>query len=618
MFFLCAAIQIPTDFNFRIHNPAGWFGPATKSGGESGYSRLITNEQELDDLLSTKRSFPEVLVIPDFLVNKGNLTKIEKQYDPIKFLHGVMVYSSNTSESSTASAFPNKAQSPYSDDYIWNPYGNGEQYDKYSFVLFYPPNKVMQQLLEKIKADKQKSGFYIDFSMLSRGNLKYCLSHTYDYNAQCQPVGGLSLIGGFNNQIGGKAVWLVSQMDAFGIAPYGQVGADYSISGFVASLAALESLKNLDWKSAKRPLHFGFFDAEEIGNLGSSRFLYEIKNFTCEEYSEGKSYCVRPKRYDFFFQNISYDDFSTVLEVKSVGLFEDEGKIFAHTQKSDNEKIFVQNLQNSFNNPLKITSADSSTPGVPPSTTSSFVKQIPNIEHVVFAGHDKTYVNKVIGTPSDDKYDVDYVTKAATTVARSLAFLCFQDKSIAEGIEANKTLVEGIMQGFVDAPNSSDYFHELFPNASLATDHVSLYSGVYNGYSTSFKHMIVVNMLKDVIRTEFDESNKCTVDSNCTEAYGQDAFCSRQKYCEKSLIRSFPAYSLAFEVNKDDDFYIARNNSEYEAMAEARWASPDIKYVLLPTVMSGRLLISIGLVFTTILAYISLTRWNSLILKLKK
>lgn len=616
MFFLCAALQIPTDFNFRIHTRNGWFGPETQFGGVSGFAKYVRNEDELNTLLSKQRNAAEVLILPDTLINKGIINNIENNYKPIKNLKGVFVYITNKSETSTASTFPNKAQSVYESNYEWNPYGKNEQYSRIKFPIFYPPQRIIETIVDNTLEDSPSAGIYVDFFMNSRGNAKYCLSHYNSFDPLCQPVGGMSLIGGFNNQIGGDAVWLISQMDAFGIAPYGQVGADYSISGFVASIAALEALKNVDWSKATKPLHFAFFDGEETGNIGSSRFLYEIQNFTCDKYADGNQYCQLPLRYDMYFQNLSLNDFSTIVEVKSVGLAENGNNIYAHTQKTEKSKQFVQRLAK-VPTTLKVQEADSSTPGVPPSSTMSFLRVKKDIQHVVFAGHKGQYINKNIGTPADNQYNASYITNVATSVARTLLSLCFETET-PELVSANETLVDGLMKGFVDAPNASEVLREYFPNATLATDHVSLYAGVYNDYSYKFKHHAIATILKDAIRNEFNESMPCIADNNCTKVYGSDGYCSRDKYCERSLIRGHPAYSLAFEMNKKGEYEIVRDDEAYEVMAESRWNSPDIKYVLLPTSWAGRVTIGFGIIVWIVTAYLGLVRWNSLIFKLKK
>ena len=630
LFSFLSVYQIPTDFNFRIHDRNGWFGPITKFDGKSGFIRLISSESDLESLLSKNRKNPEVLMISDALLNEKSIDLIKSKYRPSTSLLGIFVYSTNTSETSVASKFPNKQQSVYSSDFVWNPYGNGEQYSKFEYPIFYPPKHVSDDLLQYIERDGDRAGIYINLFMKGRGSAEFCLKYYGGSNHMCDPIGGMSLYGSFDDKVGGnQAVWLVSSMDAFGIAPYAQVGADYSISGFVASLGALESLKSLNWGDAEKTLRFAFFDAEEIGYTGSQRFLAEIDGkFQCSEFVKDENtnvtWCNDPLRTSLDFTKIKLSEIDSIVEIKSVGLHSSDQNIYAHTQKTDAEREFITQINSTLpnsENDLKLQLSDDSLPGIPPSSTHSFLRLNGDIKHVVFAGHKAEYINKNIGKPSDNVYDSEYITKAATVAARTLASLCFGSKITTQElseIEANFTLVDSLMDGFVNAPNDSVVIHELFPNAILATDHVSLYCGVYNNNYFSFKHYLVENLLKDVIQTNLTDVN-CTVDSNCTDLFGVDGKCSRDGYCEKSLIRSHPAYSLSLEFNKaDNKFYVANNSEELPLYAETQWTKSDMKYVLLPSLMAGRLSIGVGIVMWTVLSIVCVRLWKYNIELLKK
>ena len=622
--------QIPTDFNFRIHERNGWFGPMTKFDGKSGFIRLISTENELNSLLSDKRKNPEVLMISDALLNEKTIDLINSKYHPSTSLLGIFVYTTNTSDSSVASKFPNKQQSAYSSDFVWNPYGNGEQYFKYDYPIFYPPKHVSDQLLQYIERDGDRAGIYINLVMKGRGNAEFCLKFYGDSDHMCDPIGGTSLYGSFDDKMSGNAaVWLISSMDAFGIAPYGQVGADYSISGFVASLAALDSLKELNWEDAQKTLRFAFFDAEEIGYTGSQRFLAEIDGkFQCKDIQKDETknvtYCNDPERENLDFMNIKMSEIDSVIEIKSVGLHSSDTEIYAHTQKTDSEKDFVtqinETLPNSEND-LKLQFSDDSLPGIPPSSTHSFLRLKNDLRHIVLCGHKAEYINQNIGKLSDNVYDSEYITKAATLTARTLASLCFGDKISTQElneIEANFTLVDGLMYGLVNAPNDSVVIRDLFPNSILATDHVSLYCGVYYGLYYSFKHLLVENILKDTIQTNLTDTN-CTYDVNCSDIYGVDWKCSRDGFCEKSLIRGHPAYSLALEYNKETKkYYVSNTSEELPLYAETQWTKSDIKYVLLPSLMAGRLSIGIGILMWTILSIVCIRLWRYNIELLKK
>ena len=624
IFFLLSAMQIPTDFNFRIHKKNGWFGPETKFDGKSGYIRKIQNEKELNEFLAKKRGAPEVLYIPDAMLNEKVTDLITQKYNPLKFLQAVFVYTTNTSETSCASKFPNKQQSSYSSDFVWNPYGNGEMFFKYDFPIMYPPKRVSDALLKLVEKDGDKAGIYIDLVMKGRSGIEYCLKYYGDEDKHmCDPIGGLSLYGSFDEKIAGnQAVWLISGIDSFGIVPYAQVGADYSISGFVATLAAIDSLKNLKWKEAAKTLRYAFFDAEEVGYLGSERFLSEIENFKCNDGKNNEGNCSDPVRPNTEYTKIKLSEIDSVIEVKNVGLHSNENEIYAHTQKTDAEQQFVESVKESLGEatPLKIESPSEKVPGIPPSSTNTFLRHKNDIKHIVFTGHKGEFINKNIGKPSDNVYDSDYITKSATVVARTVASLCFPEitKEQLNEIQANFSVVDSLMNGFVNAPNDSELIHELFPNASLPTDHVSLYSGIYAGYSYKLKHRIIERFLKDIVATNVTNVN-CTSDNDCSSLWPSDGKCSRSKVCERSMIRPHLAYSMAIEYsNKNHKFVITNNTDAYVNFAETQWTHSDIKYVLLPSPSVGRVSIGLGIVILAVTTYFGVSLWNSNLEHLKK
>ena len=615
--FSVSEYQIPNDFNFRVGTRNGWFGLKSRFDGESGYVRKINTKEDLVTLVSKRRDVPEVLFLSDALVNQDTFNLLNQKYEPHKFLVGIIVYTTDgTSETSTESKFPNKDQSCYESDFEWNPWGNGEQYKQYDYPILYPIPRVSEQLLEYLNQDGDKAGAYIKLRMQPRGNAQKCLK-----DDTCDVIGGLSMIGSFNDVLTGDGVWAIASMDAFGIAPYAQVGADYSISGFVALLGALQSLKNLDWENADRPLRFGFFDAEEIGYLGSDRFLTEIEDFKCNSWSNTSTHaqCQEPLRADLEFTEMKISEIQTVVEIKNVGLAQDDTKLYAHTMHKDTDKQFISQISSKVTAPLTITEVDETkTPGIPPSSTHSFIKHNPSIQHVVFTGHEAQFINKNVGKPSDNQYDPKYITNAATVTARTLASLCFDSISETDlnTITANETFITSVMQGFVGAYNDSQVLHEVFNTTSLATDHASIYSQLYNGYVYYLKQQLIERVLKDVVATNVTDV-ECSSDSDCASIFDKDQYCSTEGKCEQSLIRGHPAYSLAFEYDLEEyQFYIKRDN--YPVMTEAVWQDTDFRYILLPSFWVGRICIGFGVALWLLLCIGGATFWNWNLKFLKK
>jgi len=612
-----AHIQIPADINFRINTRDGWIGPKTKFEGTSGYAVIANSTTVLSTILEAKRKVPEVICIPISMVKKDVLTSIQEKYHPKQFLQAVFVYPDNNSVTSSAPRFPNKNQSCYQSDYEWNPYGNGEELFKYDFPMFYPPKAYGTYLINKIIADGSKAGFFVQVHMYSRGSIENCLEEGLKFGRQCDIIGGLSLIGSFNENLTGKSVWAITNFDSFGIFPYGQIGADYSISGYVTLLSALESLKSLDWKAAKKNLRFAFFDAEETGYMGSSRFINDIKSFDCKTWVNDTSvYCKSPYRTNMEFMNMSIDDFESIVEVKSVGLCENCNTLYAHTMKTANSTDFVNDIKSKVSSPLSIQFSSAGTPGIPPSSTHSFIKELPSIPHVVFTGYSSQFINQNVGKPSDSNYNISYIVNASTTLARTLASLCFDTPDL-NSINVNYSIVDELMKAFVEAPYDSQYVRNLLSTYTIPKDHVSLYSNVYKGYSYDLKHRVVEELLKDVIATNVTSIN-CTYNVNCTKYFGQYGYCSNAGVCESSKMLGHPAYSMGVEKDETSQAWkVVNNDYRYPLMAESVWSSVDVKYVLLPNYWIGRITFGLSCIVTVSLCIISYMYWNNTMSEIK-
>lgn len=608
---LLSIYQIATDFNFRIHTPEGWFGPETRFNGASGYIRICDSVTKLDNLLSKENTDPIVILLPNSLLYKQNLDKITTKFVPMQNLRAVLIYNDNAtakSETSTESKTPLKDLSADPNNHEWNPTGNGEQYNKFDFPIIYPPYKTGNEIYTEAVKDGEIAGLYVDLKMNSRGDVNYCISQ-----GKCDVIGGQSIIGSFDKKLNDTAVWAIAGIDSFGIAPYAQVGADYSISGFVTLVAALDALKDLKWSDATTPLRFAFFDGEEIGYLGSTRFLKETHNFTCYPDHLKDGYCDLPFRFSLDFQGIKMEDFDTVVEVKSVGLKKDASKIYAHTHTNDKSTTLVNDLIGDAN--IKDLTIEASTSAfLPPSSANSFVRENEKIRHVVFTGYDDVFVNKNVGKPSDDEYDPAYMTNAATVVAKTLAKLCFGGTIDYSNVKANETLLSGLMQGFVGAANDSAVFHELLPSTQLPTDHVSLYAAVFRPTTIQMKHRVLQEALRDVV-SEFN-TTKCTEDSNCTDVEG--GYCHRSGVCATAKLTWHPAYSLAFEYDQSGKLKVVDDSGKYRTWAEAVWSTVDIKYVKLPRALSGRIICGLGALLCVVSSILGAKLWRANLLTLSK
>lgn len=589
--------QFPADFLFRMHNHTGWYGPKTLFDGYSGKLVKISAETNLEQFFSAKRKYPEVLVIPLALLKTEIIDKIESLYRPKPYLQGFIVLNDDSVQHSAGDPFPNKKYSSYdAGDFAWNPVATSMIEQKYEFPIVYPPKSEAQKLIKHMEYYGSKAGAYLRIYMLSRGSSKQCIK-----DDSCAILGGLSLYGSFtDNYKSNNAVWAIANYDTFGLFPYSHVGADYSISGFVALLAALESFKNIDWSQADKPLRFAFFDGEEVGYLGSTRFLDEVIDFKCKSQSDNG--CESPYRLDMGFESVNPEDFNTAIEIKSVAT---ANSLYVHTNKNGREfgKSLVQSQ--SSDSPLPVEMADESLPGVPPSSTNTFIKKFPTIKHAVLTGYQGKFPeDNRYGYPSEVVYDADAITKASQTLVATLHKLCGVKEEVPK---VNSTIVSELMKGLVNAPADSEYMASLFPNARLPTDHVSLYTAVYRPYTLELKQQLVIEILKDSIASNVT-TIRCQQQQDCSH-YGLS--CSKTRgVCINYTMNMHPAYSEAFEYTSDYETEIVNSSEVLPFECEANWASPDLQFVTLPSLWTGRITVGIGLILWVVLAVLLVNFWN--------
>lgn len=602
---LSLSSQFPADFLFRMHDHNGWFGPKTLFDGYSGHLIRLPEDANLDKFFSKKRSRPEVIVIPMSLLTTANLDKIVSLYKPRPYLQGFIVLPNSSIVVSPDVPFPNKQYSSYQppDDFNWNPTATSMVTKKYEFPIVFPPQSEADNLVEHMKYYGSKAGVYLRIYMLSRGNSKKCLK-----DESCQFLGGLTLYGSFGQNYEAtndkKAVWAIANYDSYGLFPYAHVGADYSISGFIALLGALESFKNINWNKAKRPLRFAFFDGEEVGYLGSSKFLRDITvPFTCQK-RDGNT-CLQPYRLDYGFQRVSPEDFGTVIEIKSVANAEN---LYVHTNRNGKG---LQITLPATDDTLSVEMADQSLPGVPPSSVNTFINKFPNIEHAVLTSYKGTFpTDNCYGSPTDVKYDVQSVKKASQTLVKILYDLCGIDSSVNELPKVNETIISELMQGFVTNPSSSTYMQSLFPTSRLPTDHVSLYSGPYNQYTLDLKQLVVKEVLADTLATANNVTKiQCTSNDQCSSI---GMACSRNLgVCINYTMNMHPAYSDAFEWDEDKwEMKVVNESKALPFECEANWDSPDLQYITLPALWTGRITAGIGILLWVVLAVLLNIFWN--------
>jgi nicastrin len=241
--------------------------------------------------------------------------------------------------------------------------------------------------------------------MYAATNTPTCLRRGF-----CAPIGGQSVwsvvppASGLSSPTeASEIVMSVASMDSASLFIQRATGAESDMSGLIANLAALNAIANAGIPAANfsRKIIFAFFDAEAWGYGGSQRFLADIANFTCRQFSnDSKVACDRPYYPSLQFQKLDLNKIDTIFEVKQVGLLQSGGSsaLFVHQQQHNFSTVAVQTVlaasQSVVN--ISVAAASSSTPGLPPSSSQSYLKYGLQSKIAVITDHSDQYINKCV------------------------------------------------------------------------------------------------------------------------------------------------------------------------------------------------------------------------------
>lgn len=231
------------------------------------------------------------------------------------------------------------------------------------------------------------------------------------YLGFCAPIGGESVWSVVPASAGlqgpkdpSELVLSVSSMDSASLFIQRSTGSESDMSGLVANLAALQAISSAEIPAANfsRKIIFSFFDAEAWGYGGSQRFLADVMNFTCRQFSnESQVACDKPFYPSLQFQKLDLSKVDTVFEVKQVGLVtETPFKFFIHQQQHDPNSIPAQAILFAAQQANVFAAlASNSTPGLPPSSATSFGKFNLLSKTAVITDHSESYTNRHVVSP---------------------------------------------------------------------------------------------------------------------------------------------------------------------------------------------------------------------------
>ncbi|KAK7285267.1 hypothetical protein RJT34_20032 [Clitoria ternatea] len=396
--------------------------------------------------------------------------------------------------------------------------------------------------------------------------------------------------------------------------------------GLIALLAAVDALSHLDGLAdLDKQLVFAVFTGEAWGYLGSRRFLEEL-----DIHSDA-------------VHGLNHTLIEMVIEIGSVGKGLSQGvkNFFAHAEgdSSATNQIMVSLKRAKESLPsenIKIASASSSNPGIPPSSLMSFLEKNSAISGVILEDFDSVFVNEFYHSHLDDLSNVNSstVVAAASLIARTLYMLAsetevVQDSTLA-AINANVSLVEQLLGCLLncDPGLSCELVKKYISPTSICPSH---YVGVFmdepspkpsTGYINDVPRF-VWNFLADITSIH-RENNSSGCQQGCN---GRDEVCVKVEtdgkgVCILSSTRYVPAYSTRLKFEAGVWNVLPPNSSDKMGVVdpvwtESNWNSIGMRVYTVQNAAYDRLILFWGITLT-ILAYFAIAITRAFVSKTMK
>ncbi|GLC56142.1 hypothetical protein PLESTB_001073200 [Pleodorina starrii] len=333
------------------------------------------------------------------------------------------------SHHSTAPKFPSAAFAPYdSPSYVWNPYGTGFNRQWFGIPIYMLTPALANETARRAayNADNEfKGGRHVarmQLPMYAQGDSATCIT-----DQTCLPVGGYGVWTAvpplpdtnYSSVPPRNITLLVAQMDSNALFHDLARAAGSSVSGLIASLVALTLIAQSDAPPTySRQLVFAALPGEGFDYMGSKRMLYEMD--------------LGSK----FVQGIKMDLVDQVVEVGPIGSAWDAAAnastFFLHSQRSGGygsaaALVAAAQAAAAALDPPRVRSqpASASTPGLPPSSLSSFLRVRPSVAGLLLADFDTAFRGPYYQSEFDDSANstlamVEAIVDASLLLATTL------------------------------------------------------------------------------------------------------------------------------------------------------------------------------------------------------
>ncbi|GKV20286.1 hypothetical protein SLEP1_g30438 [Rubroshorea leprosula] len=534
--------------------------------------------------------------------------------------------------------FPQVEFAPYNDsNFEWNPNGSGIMWKPYNFPVFLLSQSSTVTLQEvALRNEIKKKTYTADVAELDLV-MQTTKVGTHDSESclreeACLPLGGYSVwssLQPINSSASDQSkpiILTVASMDSASFFRDKSLGADSPISGLISLLAAVDALSHVDGlDDLSKQLVFIVFTGESWGYLGSRRFLLEL-----DMHSDA-------------VKGLNSDLIQLVIEIGSIGkgFVQGEKTIFAHTSMvssiTNATLDALKHAQGSLTSEgINVVSANTSNPGIPPSSLMAFLRRNSSTPGIVLEDFDTVFANKFYHSHLDNFSNVNSsaIVAAASLVARTLYILASDDKNLSSSalnaINVNASLVEELMGCLLDCDPGLSC--ELVMKYILPTNACpSHYVGVVVGEPTSKPNAEYVDDISRFLwyfladRTSILKGKASSICSeDCSKRGG---VCIKREaggkeVCVDSTTRYVPAYSTRLKYDNGIWKVLPPNSSDPMGLVdpvwtESNWNAIGLRVYTVQDIAYDRLIL-LGGISVTVLAYIAIVFTRAVITKALK
>ncbi|XP_042484408.1 nicastrin [Macadamia integrifolia] len=615
----------------RLLNLSGEIGCANP-GREKVVAPIIRfkNETELADLSA-------VLVSIDDMQNF--FARVSNDLNFAEKVGGVLVESGAEIQGfSPVENFPQAKFAPYTNlNYEWNPVGSGIMLKRYNFPVFLlsqDSTPVLQEMANKNQKNEKAYALNVaEFDLVMQTtrvgthNSESCLKEQ-----SCLPLGGYSVwsslppINNSSSKQPKPILLTVTSMDSASFFRDKSLGADSPLSGMIALLAAVDALSRIDGiNGLSKQLVFMIFTGEAWGYLGSRRFLAELEMHTDA------------------VNGLNNTSIELVLEIGSVGkgFSQEVNSFFTHTA---GDSSMLNKTLNAFqlardslaSKSITISTANSSNPGIPPSSLMALLRKNLSAAGIVLEDFDTAFINKFYHSHLDDLSNINSsaILAAASVVARTLYILASDDKeltaSVVSSINVNSSLIEELLGCLLTCEPglSCGLVKDYIVPTSTCPNH---YVGVLLGEPSSMPHRestgdisrFLWNFLADKTSTPRENTNSaCSSDCSNEGEVCIKAETAGMGVCVISTTRYIPAYSTRLKFDSGMWKLLPLNSSDVMGMVDPVWTESfwnviGLRVYAVQSATYDRLVLLAGIA-VTVFAYIAIVATRAYITKALK